>query len=101
VSAKPKLVLPRCSPFIEFHGYVCQELLFKRGRISENLTEEITLWESLEYQAKNLLMVELPFPVSSSVPTMSDLTIEQHQQRRKELARRLGEMNARKREQRV
>jgi actin-related protein 5 len=76
-------------------------LLFKRGRISENLTEEITLWESLEYQAKNLLMVELPFSVSSSVPTMSDLTIEQHQQRRKELARRLGEMNARKREQRV
>jgi actin-related protein 5 len=76
-------------------------LLFKQGRVSENMTEEITFWESLEYQAKNLLMVELPYSVSSSVPTMSDLTIEQQQQRRKELARRLGEMNARKREQRV
>jgi actin-related protein 5 len=80
---------------------VFQELLFTRGRISENFTEEIALWESIDYQAKNLLLVELPFSVSSSVPVTSDLTLEQQQLRRKELARRLGEMNARKREQRV
>ena len=46
----------------------------------------------------NILRVQLPYVAPASTP---GLTVEQQKERKRELARRLMEINARKREERV
>jgi len=78
-----------------------QELMFQHCRISSDFFPELQQWESIEFQKKNLLLVQLPFTAAPALSSASVLSLEQQQQRRRELAKRLGEMNARKREERV
>lgn len=66
--------------------------------IALNYQEEISKWADVEYYDTNVLRVQLPYVAPA--PT-SGLTVEQQKERKRELARRLTEMNARKREERV
>lgn len=53
-------------------------------------------WADLDYYNKNVRRIQLPFNITTPA-----LTPEQQLARRKELAKKLVEMNARKREERV
>lgn len=60
--------------------------------------QEIMKWADVEYYDKNVLRVQLPYVAPVITP---GLTVEQQRERKRELARRLMEINARKREERV
>lgn len=78
-----------------------QELLHRHCRVGVEFMTELSRWESDEYYRQHALRVQLPFTPAPAPSASATMTPEQQQQRRRELARRLGEMNARKREERV
>lgn len=75
-----------------------QELIHEHSFIALNYQEELSKWASPEYYDSNVLRVQLPYVAPVSTP---GLTVEQQKERKRELARRLMEINARKREERV
>ncbi|XP_071450512.1 actin-related protein 5 [Hetaerina americana] len=88
-----------------------EELLHEHTYVAKNYDEELAKWmddevveegekggsESTSYYHSHVHRIQLPFvPVSNPI-----LTVEQQKERRRELAKRLVEMNARKREERL
>ncbi|XP_018333622.1 actin-related protein 5 [Agrilus planipennis] len=73
-----------------------EELLHSLCLVALDYKEELKKWSDNEYYKKNIKRIQLPF--SSSIS--SGLT-EQQKERKRELARRLAEINARKREERL
>jgi hypothetical protein len=63
-----------------------------------NYQEELNRWADSDHYDNNVRRIQLPYTVQAVTP---GLTPEQQKERRKELARRLIEINARKREERV
>jgi len=63
-----------------------------------NYQEELNRWADSDHYDNNVRRIQLPYTVQTVTP---GLTPEQQKERRKELARRLIEINARKREERV
>lgn len=63
-----------------------------------NYQEELNRWADSDHYDDNVRRIQLPYTVQAVTP---GLTSEQQKERRKELARRLIEINARKREERV
>ncbi|XP_056642695.1 actin-related protein 5 [Diorhabda sublineata] len=74
-----------------------EELLHSICAVSPDYTEELTKWTNHEYYEKNIKRIQLPY----SIITNNALTLEQQKERKRELARRLTEINARKREERL
>ncbi|KAL3289491.1 hypothetical protein HHI36_022912 [Cryptolaemus montrouzieri] len=74
-----------------------EELLHTICEVAISYKEELTKWLDTEYYESHIKKIQLPY--TSSVP--SSLTLEQQKERKKELARRLTEINARKREERL
>ncbi|XP_058827321.1 actin-related protein 5-like [Topomyia yanbarensis] len=60
--------------------------------------ESLKDWALLDYYDRNVIKIQLPFNQSASAPT---LTAEQRIEKRKELSRRLAEINLRKREEKL
>lgn len=75
-----------------------EELIHEHSMIALNYQEEISKWADPDYYDTNVLRVQLPYVAPTSTP---GLTIEQQKERKRELARRLMEINARKREERL
>ncbi|CAG9813223.1 unnamed protein product [Phaedon cochleariae] len=75
-----------------------EELLHTICVIASDYKEEMKRWTDNEYYEKHIKKIQLPF---SSASTSSALTLEQQKERKRELARRLTEINARKREERL
>ncbi|CAH1958558.1 unnamed protein product [Acanthoscelides obtectus] len=75
-----------------------EELLHTICEVAEDYREELKKWFKTEYYENNIRKIQLPF---SSISTNSALTLEQQKERKRELARRLTEINARKREERL
>ncbi|XP_014262122.1 actin-related protein 5 [Cimex lectularius] len=73
-----------------------EELLHNHCHVATNYMEELSNWSDPEYYDANVRCIQLPFNYSTST-----LTPEQQKERRKELARRLIEINARKREEKL
>lgn len=65
--------------------------------IAEDYMSEISMWSDVNYYEKYVRRIQLPF-VAAPVSTVS---VEQQRERRKEAARRLVELNAKKREEKV
>ena len=63
-----------------------------------NYQEELNCWADSDHYDDNVRRIQLPYTVQAVTP---GLTPEQQKERCKELARRLIEINARKREERV
>jgi actin-related protein 5 len=63
-----------------------------------NYQEELSRWADSDHYDDNVRRIQLPYTIQAVTP---GLTPEQQKERRKELARRLIEINARKREERV
>lgn len=75
-----------------------QELVHGQGFFAVDYQAELQSWADSDYYENNVRRIQLPYAVPVLVP---GLTPEQQKERRKELARRLTEINARKREERV
>lgn len=78
--------------------FVIQELIHYHSRIALQYREEILQWADLDFYDRNVLRVQLPYVAPAVTPGLS---VEQQKERKRELARRLMEINARKREERV
>ncbi|XP_021941474.1 actin-related protein 5 isoform X2 [Zootermopsis nevadensis] len=74
-----------------------EELVHEQTFIAVNYQEELSLWADSDHYDDNVRRIQLPYIVQTVAP---GLTPEQQKERRKELARRLIEINARKREER-
>ncbi|KAF3427356.1 hypothetical protein E2986_04056 [Frieseomelitta varia] len=75
-----------------------EELIHEHSMIALNYQEEISKWADPDYYDTNVLRVQLPYVAPANAP---GLTVEQQKERKRELARRLMEINARKREERL
>ncbi|XP_054269700.1 actin-related protein 5 [Macrosteles quadrilineatus] len=70
-----------------------EELLHEHCFIAEDYKEELNRWSNEDHYEDNVRCVQLPY--------VAGLSAEQQREKRKELARRLMEINARKREQKL
>lgn len=75
-----------------------QEIVHEYSSIALDYQDEITKWSDPDHYDANVLRIQLPYVAPATTP---GLTAEQQKERKRELARRLMEMNARKREERV
>lgn len=75
-----------------------EEVIHEHSSIALDYQEEIKKWANPDYYEANVKRVQLPFVQTT---TSSGLTAEQQKERKKEMARRLIEINARKREERL
>jgi len=66
--------------------------------IALDYQEDLSKWADVDYYDTHVLRVQLPYIAPATTP---GLTLEQQKERKRELARRLMEINARKREERV
>ncbi|XP_044764854.1 actin-related protein 5 [Coccinella septempunctata] len=74
-----------------------EELLHTICEVALDYRSELNRWLDTDYYENNIKKIQLPY--TCNVP--STLTLEQQKERKKELARRLTEINARKREERL
>ncbi|XP_057325666.1 actin-related protein 5 [Microplitis mediator] len=75
-----------------------EEIVHEYSSISLDYQDEISKWADPDYYDANVLRIQLPYVAPVTTP---GLTAEQQKERKRELARRLMEMNARKREERL
>ncbi|XP_073165852.1 actin-related protein 5 isoform X2 [Lepidochelys kempii] len=75
-----------------------EEILHEHSYIAEDYLEELQKWRSPEYYESNVHKMQLPF---SSKLLGSTLTSEEKQERRQQQLRRLQELNARRREEKL
>ncbi|KAL1139299.1 hypothetical protein AAG570_006285 [Ranatra chinensis] len=76
-----------------------EELLHQHCNIVEDYSSELNSWSDGDFYDRNVLCIQLPYSAGSSGSL--GLTPEQQRERRRELARRLTEINARKREEKL
>lgn len=75
-----------------------QELVHDYSFVPAEYKSVLKQWGEPDYYDKNVVRIQLPYTVATTVSTLS---VEQQKERRKELAKRLVEINARKRDERV
>ncbi|XP_063708449.1 actin-related protein 5 [Culicoides brevitarsis] len=75
-----------------------EELLHEHCSIAYDYMEELKKWSNLDYYEKYVKIIQLPYTVPVAAPVMS---AEQKLEKKRELAKRLVEMNARKREEKL
>lgn len=75
-----------------------EELLHNHCSIAYDYKDSLKLWSSHEHYERNIKKIQLPFSQIIAAPT---LTVEQKTEKRKEMSRRLAEINARKREEKL
>ncbi|XP_066994709.2 actin-related protein 5 [Anabrus simplex] len=75
-----------------------EELIHEHSYLAVHYLEELQDWADSDYYDAHVIRIQLPYTVPVVAP---GLTPEQQKERRKELARRLIEINARKREERL
>ncbi|CAG2063620.1 unnamed protein product, partial [Timema podura] len=84
-----------------YHRRTCsllQSLVHEQCFLAVDYQAELQHWSDSEHYESHVRRIQLPY----TMPVVnSGLTIEQQKERRKELARRLTEINARKREERL
>ncbi|CAG9861662.1 unnamed protein product [Phyllotreta striolata] len=73
-----------------------EELLHTICAIAVDYKEELMKWTNTDYYEGNIKKIQLPYSAGTNA-----LTLEQQKERKRELARRLTEINARKREERL
>ncbi|KAH0953006.1 hypothetical protein HN011_012536 [Eciton burchellii] len=75
-----------------------EELIHEHSMIALDYQEDLSKWADVDYYDTHVLRVQLPYIAPTTTP---GLTLEQQKERKRELARRLMEINARKREERL
>ena len=67
-------------------------------RMSAHFIDELNMWRDRDYYSKHVRRLQLPFTVTAKPPPVDPEVLKM---RRQEMAKRLVEMNARKREERL
>jgi actin-related protein 5 len=75
-----------------------EEMLHGHCSIAVDYMDELKKWASIDYYERCVKKIQLQFTLAPSVQVLS---AEQKFEKKKELARRLGEINARKREEKL
>ncbi|KAK3910942.1 Actin-related protein 5 [Frankliniella fusca] len=75
-----------------------EELVHNHSFLPEEYGLVLNEWSDQDYYDKHVLRIQLPYVAP---PAVSSLTADQQKERRKELAKRLVEINARKRDERL
>ncbi|XP_055625059.1 actin-related protein 5 [Toxorhynchites rutilus septentrionalis] len=75
-----------------------ESLIHRFCSFAYDYTESLKNWALLEFYDQNIIRIQLPYNQTVSAPT---LTAEQRTEKRKELSRRLAEINQRKREEKL
>ncbi|XP_055390427.1 actin-related protein 5 isoform X2 [Condylostylus longicornis] len=75
-----------------------EDLLHKYCSVVSDYTESLKNWSNLDYYEENVKKIQLPF-IQQTISTA--LTMEQKLEKKKEMSRRLVEIAARKREERL
>lgn len=75
-------------------------LLHNHCSVAYDYSEELKKWSTLEFYEKTVKKVQLPFNLAPATSAQT-LTTEQKIEKKRELAKRLAEINARKREERL
>ena len=75
-----------------------EEILQDHCHIAKEYSDELGRWTECEYYNKNVKRLQLPFNLAPKAPTVDPEIVKQ---RRQELAKRLVEMNAKKREEKL
>lgn len=75
-----------------------EELINSICLVALNYKEELNQWLDPDYYEQNTKRIQLPYSASIAA---SALSLEQQRERKRELAKRLSEINARKREERL
>ncbi|XP_050313319.1 actin-related protein 5 isoform X2 [Anthonomus grandis grandis] len=75
-----------------------EEILHRLCKVATDYREELKRWANVEFYEGNVKKIQLPFTFN---PVNTAITLEQQKERKRELARRLIEINARKREERL
>ncbi|XP_058056079.1 actin-related protein 5 [Anopheles bellator] len=73
-------------------------LLHRYGEFAYDYMEELRNWANVEYYEQNVKKIQLPYNQTVATPA---LTTEQKVEKKKELSRRLAEINARRREEKL
>ena len=75
-----------------------EEILQDHCHIARDYNEELRNWTDCDYYNKNVRRLQLPFNLAPKAPTVDPEIVKQ---RRQELAKRLVEMNTKKREEKM
>lgn len=75
-----------------------EELIHKRMRIAREFTDELRAWHCPDYYSAHAVTVQLPYTAAPPAPP-ADAAAQR--ERRREAARRLVQLNARKREEKL
>lgn len=76
-----------------------EELLHEHAEVAVDYAQQLRLWSQLAYYESHVKLFQLPFTQAvSSVPVLTD---EQKLEKKRDLAKRLSEMNARRREEKL
>jgi len=75
-----------------------EEIIQQHCRIAQDYTDELKKWRDRDFYVRNVRMMQLPFTLAAKPAPVDPEVIKQ---RRQELAKRLVEMNAKKREERM
>lgn len=75
-----------------------ESMIHRYCSFAYDYTKSLKDWALLEYYDQNIIRIQLPYNQTVSAPT---LTAEQRTEKRKELSRRLAEVNQRKREEKL
>lgn len=74
---------------------ILKELLYDHGFLAVHYTDVLKQWSDPEYYDRNVKRIQLPYSMAVV------LTPDQQRDKRKEMAKKLVEMNAKKRDEKV
>lgn len=76
-------------------------LLHTHCSVAYDYLDELRKWSTLEFYEKNVKKIQLPYNVATNTTTAGQLSVEQKTEKRREMAKRLADINARKRDERL
>lgn len=74
---------------------IFKELLYQHGFLAVHYTDELKKWSDADYYDQNVKRIQLPYSMAVV------LTPDQQRDKRREMAKKLVEMNAKKRDEKV
>lgn len=76
-------------------------LLHNHCSVAYDYLDELQKWSALDFYEQNVKKIQLPYNSALNSTTGQTLTVEQKNEKKRELAKRLADINARKRDERL
>lgn len=76
-------------------------MLHNHCAVALEYLDELHKWSTLDFYEKNVKKIQLPYNLTLNSTTGQTLSVEQKNEKKRELAKRLADINARKRDERL